>query len=312
MTTPPSARPTTVKVPAWEYLVVGALIAASLGYSVACAFAVAAVHSLRFVAAQILAGEHPDLITIQARLHAESHAHAIVSGLGWLILVCYVAWSVVLHRRLQTAGQRMLPSRSRPWAYRIWSFAIVASVILAAGDAAGLGSVRTVADVHRAAGFDIALLVIRGALWPALCLVRGVDAGGAPGICADAAGDDRGCGSVVRGLRGHAGGTESRGGDTGNYGGNPTAVRPVRWSAVRVDSLAAHSIAADAEPDSGGDSCVGQRGRRRRAGRVAGRARLGQRSRRLHMTFTLRDCHSVGTGRRDMIDNKHATGRRAR
>ena len=164
MTTPPSARPTTVKVPAWEYLVVGALIAASLGYSVACAFAVAAVHSLRSVAAQILAGEHPDLITIQARLHAESHAHAIVSGLGWLILVCYVAWSVVLHRRLQTAGQRTRPSRSRPWAYRIWLFAIVVSVIVAAGDAAGLGSVRTVADVHRAAGFDIALLVIRGAL----------------------------------------------------------------------------------------------------------------------------------------------------
>jgi hypothetical protein len=157
-----SAPATGVKVPAWEYLFVALLVAASIGYSVACVVALAAVGSLRSTAEQVLAGQHLDAITIQARLTAVSHASGIAAGLGWLALAVFFIWSVIVRRSFRASRQAMRPVRS--WAYRVWFLAIVVSVLLAAGVSLGFDSVRTVADVHRAATFDMTLFAIRAAV----------------------------------------------------------------------------------------------------------------------------------------------------
>ncbi len=157
-----SAPPTRAKVPAWEYLFIGLLVAASIGYSVACVISLAAVGSIRSIAAQVLAGQHPDGIIIQIRLTAVSHATDIAAGLGWLALVVFFVWSVIMRRRFRASGQTLRLVRS--WAYRAWLLAVVVSVLLAAGVAGGFDSVRTVADVHRAATFDVTFFAIRGAV----------------------------------------------------------------------------------------------------------------------------------------------------
>ena len=157
-----SAPPTRVKVPAWEYLFVGLLVAASIGYSVACIVALAAVGSIRSIAAQVLAGQHPDGILIQARLTAVSHATDIAAGLGWLALTVFFVLSVIVRRRFRASGQTLRLVRS--WAYRAWLLAVVASLLLAAGVAGGFDSVRTVADVHRAATYDMTFFAIRAAV----------------------------------------------------------------------------------------------------------------------------------------------------
>jgi hypothetical protein len=154
-----SAPLTRVKVPAWQYIFAALLVATSIGYSVACVVALAAVGSLRSISEQVLAGQHPDLITVQARLRAVSHTATAVDGLWLLLFVAFIAWVVVVNRRYAAAGQPLRISRAARYA---WLGTWVVSIILTAYTIRFSG-IRTVADVHREATVDITFLAVRAA-----------------------------------------------------------------------------------------------------------------------------------------------------
>lgn len=168
-----SAPLSRVKVPAWQYLLVVLVVAVSIAYTVACVIAVTAVASLRSIAAQLLAGQHPDPITLQARLRAVSHTHSVVTDLGLLLFFSFIAWLVLLGRRYRAAGHR--PPIDRRVA-SVWIAAWIVSSILSAADSLGFAGIRTVADVHRAATVDMTFLIVRAAVgivyaWCALALL---------------------------------------------------------------------------------------------------------------------------------------------
>jgi hypothetical protein len=149
---------TRVKVPAWQYLFAALLVAASIGYSVVCVVALAAVGSLRSISAQVLAGQRPDLLTVQARLRAVSHTATAVNVVGLLLFFGFLAWLLLVNRRYRAAGKRLPIGRIPAYA---WSVAWIVSIILSAGAGLGFASVRTVADVHRAATVNMTFLAVR-------------------------------------------------------------------------------------------------------------------------------------------------------
>ncbi|HZD96677.1 MAG TPA: hypothetical protein VE132_00750 [Micromonosporaceae bacterium] len=149
-----------MKVPAWQYLFAALLVAASIGYSVACFVALAAVGSLRSLSVHVLAGQHVDLITVQKRLHAVSHTANVVNGLWPLLFVLFVAWLVLANRRYAAAGQPLRISRAAR--YALFSGGVV-SIILTAY-ALRFTGMRTVADVHRMATIDMTFLAVRAAV----------------------------------------------------------------------------------------------------------------------------------------------------
>ncbi len=160
MIMPDSAPPIRVKVPAWQYLFAALLVAASIGYSVLCVVALAAVGSLRSISAQVLAGQHPDLLTVQARLRAVSNTANAVNGLWLVLFVLFVAWLVSVNRRYAAAGQPLRIGRAAR--YALFAGGLV-SIILTAY-ALRFTGMRTVADVHRGATIDMTFLAVRAAV----------------------------------------------------------------------------------------------------------------------------------------------------
>jgi hypothetical protein len=161
-----------VRVPAWQYLFAALVVAASIGYSVVCVVALAAVASLRSLAAQVLAGQHPDPLTIQARLRAVSNTANAVNGLWLFMFVLFVAWLVSVNRRYAATGQPLSIGRAARFA--LFSGGVV-SIILTAYAVRSTG-VRTVADAHRVATIDMTFLAVRAAVgivyaWCALALL---------------------------------------------------------------------------------------------------------------------------------------------
>ena len=155
-----SAPLTRVKVPAWQYLFAALLVAASIGYSVLCVVALAAVGSLRSISAQVLAGQHPDLLTVQARLRAVSNTANAVNGLWLVLFILFVAWLVSVNRRYAAAGQPLRIGRAAR--YALFAGGVV-SIILTAY-AFRFTGMRTVADVHRVATIDMTFLAVRAAV----------------------------------------------------------------------------------------------------------------------------------------------------
>jgi len=167
-----SAPLTRVKVPAWQYLFAAVLVAASIGYSVACVVALAAIGSLRSISAQVLAGQHPDLLTVQARLRAVSNTANAVNGLWPLLFVLFIAWLVSVNRRYAAAKQPLRIGRAAR--YALFSGGVV-SIILTAY-AIQFSGIRTVAEVHRLATIDMTFLAVRAAVgivyaWCAVALL---------------------------------------------------------------------------------------------------------------------------------------------
>jgi hypothetical protein len=121
---------------------------------------------------QLLAGQHPDPITIQARLRAVSHSDSVVNGLGLVLFVAFIALAMVLNRLYAAAGRPLRISRAARYA---WFATSVLSIILAAF-ALRFSDIRTVADVRRVASLDMTFLIIRAVAgivyaWCALALL---------------------------------------------------------------------------------------------------------------------------------------------